>query len=92
MNKPGVLTCEHLFANFKGIQNGCGDASHGANHAAQAQVYQHEEKHDRPEWRSRKMGHSLCEGNKSQTSALNSLMGEREREREQFYYHIKKLK
>lgn len=26
------------------------------------------------------MGHGLCEGNKSQTSALNSLTGERKRE------------
>lgn len=72
--KPGALTCEDLFPNFESIQNGCGDASHGANHATQAQVYQHEEKHDRPEGRSRKMGHGLSEGNKSQTGALNSLM------------------
>ncbi len=74
--KPGALTCEDLFPNFESIQNGCGDASHGANHAAQTQVYQHEEKHDRPEGRTGEMGHGLGEGNKSQTGALNSLMRE----------------
>ncbi len=84
--KPGALTCEDLFPNFESIQNGCGNASHGANHAAQAQVYQHEEKHDRPEGRTGEMCHGLGEGNKSQTGALNRLM----REKKQCYYRLNK--
>lgn len=86
--KPGALTCEDLFPNFESIQNGCGDASHGANHAAQSQVYQHEEKHDRPEGRTGEMGHGLGESNKSQTGALNRLM----REKKQWYYSLNKKK
>lgn len=67
------LTAQDLFANLEGIQDGRGDARHGPDHAAQAQIDEHEEEHDRPEWRSREMCHSLRESDESQTGALNSL-------------------
>lgn len=67
------LTTQDLFADLESIQNGCGDPSHGADHASQAQVNQHEEEHDRPEGTGRKMRHSLREGDECQTGALHRL-------------------
>lgn len=56
-----------------GVKDGCGDAGHGADHAAQAQIDQHEEEHDRPQWRGREMGHGFCEGDEGQTRPLHGL-------------------
>ena len=75
------LTTQDLFAYLESIQYGCCDASHGADHASQTQVDQHEEEHDRPEGTAREMCHGLCEGDECQTSALNRLE-EREKEME----------
>lgn len=59
------FTCEKFLLDLVGVQDRCGDAGHGANHAAQSEVDEHEEEHDRPEWRRREMGHSFCEGDES---------------------------
>lgn len=68
-----MLTTQDLLADLECIQYGCSDSSHGADHASQSQVDQHEEEHDRPKGTGRKMSHGLCESNKRQASALNRL-------------------
>lgn len=69
------LTTQELFPNLESIQDGRGDACHGANHAPQAQVDQHEKEHDRPERTGGKMRHGLREGDECQTGTLNGLQG-----------------
>lgn len=72
------LTCEELLAYFEGVDEWREDALDGAEHAAQAQVDQHEEEHHGPEGRGGEVGHGLGEGDEGQPRALNGL-----REREQ---------
>ena len=67
------FTCENLPVDFVSVEDWCGDASHGADHASQAQINQHEKKHDGPEWTGREVGHGFCEGNECQAGALNCL-------------------
>lgn len=78
-NQWGRFTCEKLLLDLVGVKDRCGDASHGADHAAQSKVDKHEEEHDWPEWRCRKMSHGFCEGDEGQTCALDSLQRERAR-------------
>lgn len=73
------LTCQKLFADFERINQRSEDSLNGAEHAAESEVNQHEEKHDGPEWRSRKVGHGFCEGDKGQARALDCLSGKRVR-------------
>lgn len=77
MSKPTsatcCLTCEELLAHFEGIHDGRDDALYGAKHAAQAQVDQHEEEHDRPEGWRWEMRHGLREGNEGQPRPLHRL-------------------
>lgn len=75
----GGSTCEKLFLDLIGVEDGCGDAGHGADHAAQTEVDEHEEEHYRPERRRREMGHGLCEGDEGQAGALNRLQGDIQR-------------
>lgn len=67
------LTAQDLLADLEGVQDWCGDAGHGSNHASQAQVDEHKEEHDWPKWTSRKVSHCLCESDEGQTSTLNCL-------------------
>ena len=67
------LTAQDLLAYLEGVQNGSGDARHSADHAAQAQVDEHEEEHDRPEGAGREVGHGFGEGNEGQTRTLHRL-------------------
>lgn len=72
-----MFTCEKLLLDFVGVQDRCGDTSHGADHAAQAEVDEHEKEHDGPKGRSWEMCHGLCEGDEGQAGALHSLWRER---------------
>lgn len=67
------VTCEKLLLDLVGVEDRCGDAGHSADHAAQTEVDEHEEEHDRPERRPWEMGHSFCEGDEGQASALDRL-------------------
>lgn len=71
---PLLLTCKKLLADFERVDQRGEDALDGAEHAAQAQVDQHEEEHDGPERRGREVGHGLCEGDEGQACALDSLV------------------
>lgn len=44
-----VLTCEKLLADFESVDQWREDSLDGAEHAAEAEVHQHQEEHDRPE-------------------------------------------
>lgn len=71
--RKGALTCQVLLAHLECVEHRRGDASHGANHAAQAQVDEHEEEHDGPEGRGWEIDHGLSEGNEGQASPLYCL-------------------
>lgn len=74
MGEPQVflgLTCEELLLDLVGVEDGRGDACHGADLTAQAQVDEHEEEHDGPEGRGREMSHGLCESNEGQACTLH---------------------
>lgn len=70
MAEEEELTCQVLFAHLERVEHRRGDAGHGADHAAQAQVDEHEEEHDGPEGGGWKINHSLCEGYEGQACAL----------------------
>lgn len=69
------LTCKKFLADFESVYQRSEDALDGAEHAAQAEVNQHEEEHDGPEGRCWEVGHGLCEGNEGQACALDRLLG-----------------
>lgn len=71
-----VYTCEGKFVVpqwGEGIRQGCEDPLHGAKHGGQSQVEEHEEEQCWPEGTGRKQIHSLCKGNKRQSSPLHAL-------------------
>lgn len=76
-----LLTCEKFLADFESVDQRSEDALDGAEHAAQAQVDQHEEEHDGPEGRGREVGHGLREGDEGQACALDRLLSGRRRRR-----------
>lgn len=69
-----TLTCQKLLADFERVNQRSEDALNGAEHAAQAEVNQHEEEHDGPEGGGREVGHGLREGDESQTCTLHRLL------------------
>lgn len=69
------LTCKKFLADFEIVHQRCEEALDGAEHAAQAEVDQHEEEHDRPEGRGREVGHGLCEGDEGQARVFERLLG-----------------
>lgn len=71
--RQGVVTCEHLLGHLEGVDDRRGDSCHGPDHAAQAQVDEHEEEHDGPERGGREMCHGLSEGDEGQACALHRL-------------------
>lgn len=71
---PLLLTCQKLLADFERVDQRGEDALDGAEHAAEAQVDQHEEEHDGPERRGREVGHGFREGDEGQACALDSLV------------------
>lgn len=75
-----TLTCKKFLADFESVYQWSEDALDGAEHAAQAEVNQHEEEHDGPEGRGWEVGHGLCEGNEGQTCALDRLSVEEKKE------------
>lgn len=76
------LTCKKFLADFESVYQRSEDALDGAEHAAKAEVHQHEEEHDGPEGRGWEVGHGLCEGDEGQACALDRLMGRQEEEEE----------
>jgi len=80
--RPGALTCEELLADLEGVDERREDALDGAEHAAQAQVHQHQEEHHGPEGRRREVSHGLREGDEGQACALDRLEEEEEEEEE----------
>ena len=77
-----ALTCKKFLADFECVYQRGEDALDGAEHAAQAEVNQHEEEHDGPERRGWEVGHGLCEGYEGQACALDRLLvGRRTRRR-----------
>lgn len=81
MLRSSSLTCKELLADFESIDQWREDSLDGAEHAAKAEVDQHEEEHNRPEGRSWEVGHCFCEGDKGQACALDCLL-ETEEEKE----------
>lgn len=79
-------TCEKLLAEFEGVDERRDDALDGAEHAAQAQVDQHEEEHDGPEGRGREVSHGLGEGDEGQAGALDGLSVRRRRRRRRMLF------
>lgn len=69
------LTCQTFLADFESVYQRSEDALDGAEHAAQAEVNQHEEEHDGPEGRGWEVSHGLREGNEGQACALDRLLG-----------------
>lgn len=67
------LTCEVFLPYFEGVHNGGEDALDSPEHAAQSQIDQHKEKHDRPKRRGWEMGHGFSEGDEGQACALHRL-------------------
>ena len=70
---PGGVTCEHLLGHLEGVDDGRGDARHGPDHTAQAQVDEHQEEHDGPERGGGEVRHGLGEGDEGQACALHGL-------------------
>lgn len=68
-------TCKKFLADLERVDQRSEDALDGAEHAAEAEVNQHEEEHDGPEGRGREVGHGLCEGDEGQARALDRLPG-----------------
>lgn len=67
------MTCEKLLADFERVYQRREDSLDGAEHAAQAEVNQHEEEHDGPEGRGREVSHGFGEGDEGQACALDRL-------------------
>lgn len=72
----GGVTCEYLLGHLEGVDDGRGDACHGPDHTAQAQVDEHQEEHDGPERGGGEVCHGLSEGDEGQACALHGLRGQ----------------
>lgn len=73
---PSSLTCKKFLADFESVYQWSGDSLYGAEHAAEAEVNQHQKEHDGPEGRGWEVGHGLRESNEGQACTLDRLVKE----------------